>query len=143
MIAYALFKRAVREEAQAGRKSPGYHRDPPPTVVDTYRAASERLLQQVIQANIEAATPELQKSAALDAVETARTELKGHIDTRTSFGQALASNLVAWVLTLFIGTMLLFLSRGPAPEEALNQIADKIAPAEVQPAKTPSAPAKP
>lgn len=128
LLAYALYKRSVREEAEQGRRSSGDTRNPPPTVVSTYRQAAERELTEVVNASIEAAKPEIQRSATLDSIDKARSDLAEHITSRTSFGQALLANIIAWGFTLFVAALILYLARGPSPEEVLSEAADKLAP---------------
>ncbi|RNJ64163.1 MAG: hypothetical protein EDM03_07445 [Porphyrobacter sp. IPPAS B-1204] len=119
LLAYALFKRAVREDAQDGRKSDGNSRNPSRTVVETYRAASERLLGQVIEASLREAKPELQISAALDAIETASSSIREHVTAKTGIIPALLTNVLAWAFTLVV-TVLIFLALDrPSPVEVI------------------------
>jgi hypothetical protein len=60
LLAYALYKRAIREEAQDGRRSPGDTRNPPRTVVETYRSAAQMMLGDVIQNSLEEAQRDCQ-----------------------------------------------------------------------------------
>jgi hypothetical protein len=127
LLAYALYKRAIREEAQTGRHSNGDTRNPSRTVVETYRQAAERTLSEVINSSLEAARPELQASAALDAVEAARANLSEHISRRTGFGQAISTNIVAWALTLVITVLILLAFNRPDPVQTLKGAAEKAA----------------
>lgn len=126
LLAYALYKRAIREEAQAGQRSNGDTRNPSRTVVETYRQAAERTLSGVIDSSLEAARPELQISAASDAIERAEVRILSHVSRKTSFGQALLTNIVAWGFTLFVTVMILLATRGPSAEETLSDAADKV-----------------
>jgi hypothetical protein len=136
LLAYALYKRAIREDAQQGQRSNGDTRNPSRTVVETYRQAAERTLSGVIAGSLEAARPELQISAASDAIENAEVRIIGHVSSRTSFGQALLTNIVAWGFTLFVTVLILMVSRGPGPEETLSSAATKILGPEAPPALT-------
>lgn len=113
LMAYALFKRGVREEAQRGRVSLGGDRDPPPTVVEAYRQAAEQRLAGVIQAAIDEARPELQSSAFMDAVEKSTADISNHITTRTDFKSALFMNLIAWFVTLGLTALIIWLLGKP------------------------------
>jgi len=126
LLAYALYKRSIREDAQQGQRSNGDTRNPSRTVVETYRQAAERTLSVVISGSLEAARPELQISAASDAIETAEVKIISHVSRRTSFGQALLTNIVAWGFTLFLTVMILMVARGPDPEETISDTANQI-----------------
>jgi hypothetical protein len=130
LVAYALFKRAIREEAQAGQHSNGDTRTPTATVVQTYRQAAERTLSGVIDSALEAARPELQVSATLDAIETTKSSLREHITNRTGFFSAIVSNVIAWAVTLGLTVLILFLSNKPDLAKILTGDAQN-APAEV------------
>jgi hypothetical protein len=125
LLAYALYKRAIREEAQQGQKSNGDSRNPSRTVVETYRQAAERTLASVIDASMEAAKPELQVSAALDAIESSRLDLREHVTQRTSFIPALITNVVAWAFTLLITVLILLAFNRPDPAQTLKTITEE------------------
>jgi hypothetical protein len=119
LLAYALYKRAIREEAEAGNRSDGDGRNPSRTVVETYRAAAERKIEEVVQQTFDAAQPELQMSAAIDAVETARSNIVEHVTNRTAWLPAVITNVLAWAFTLFI-TLLAFMAFDrPSPVEVI------------------------
>lgn len=126
MIAYALFKQAVREEAATGSAPAGDTRNPSATTVKTYRAAAERLITSVVGRAIDEATPEIQQSAVLTAIEGAESQIKAHVTTRTGFGSALLTNIVAWVITLAIAALVLILAARPSVEQTVASAANKV-----------------
>lgn len=128
LLAYALFKRAIREEAQNGQHSNGDTRNPSRTVVETYRQAAERTLSEVINASLEAARPELQSSAALDAIDAAKSNLREHITIRTGFLQAIITNIVAWALTLVLTVLILLAFNRPDPVQTIRNAAESAIP---------------
>ena len=119
LIAYALYKQGIREEAISGTGTPGPQRNPPATTVTTYRAAATQLLTEIVQRAIDETTPEIQRSAVLTAVETAKGEIKGHVTSRTNFGPALLTNIVAWIITLAIAVLVLWLAGTPGVDQVL------------------------
>lgn len=132
LLAYALFKRGVLEEAERGRRSLGRDRDPPPTVVEAYRQAAEQRVSAVVAAALEDARPELQQSAYLDAVARSSSELREHVTARTDVKSALAVNMVAWIITLALTALIVWtigqpdpvstlLGRAPAPPAASTE----------------------
>ncbi|MBO31348.1 MAG: hypothetical protein CL439_08105 [Acidimicrobiaceae bacterium] len=130
LLAYALYKRAVREDAEAGRATLGHKRNPSPTVVETYRSAAERRLSEVIEASIDEARPELQISAALDAIGTAKSDLREHVTRRTNWLPQLVTNVVAWAFTLLVATLLFAALDRPSPAEVVaDRAADAVRPA--------------
>lgn len=123
LLAYALYKRAIREDAQTGNRTNGDGRNPSKTVVQTYRQAAERTLSEVISSSLEAARPELQASAALDAIESSRANLSEHISRRTGFAQAIFTNVIAWALTLVLTVLILLAFSRPDPVQTLTSAA--------------------
>ena len=123
LVAYALFKKAVREETRAGNAPSSEQRNPSETTVRTYRAAAEQLLTDVVGRAIDEATPEIQQSAILAAVEASQSKIEGHISKRTNFLSALFANIAAWAITLAIAAIILFLAARPNVEEAIVQAA--------------------
>jgi len=119
LIAYALYKQGIREEAISGTAAPGAQRNPPTTTVTTYRAAATQLLTEIVQRAIDETTPEIQRSAVLNAVETAKAEIKGHVTGRTNFGPALLTNIIAWIVTLAIAVLILRLAGSPGVDQTL------------------------
>jgi len=119
LIAYALFKQAIREEAASGAAAPGDSRNPSATTVRTYRAAAEQLLTDVIGRAIDEATPEIQQSAVLTAIDNATGLVNAHVTERTGFGSALLTNIVAWVITLAIACLIIVMATRPSVEQAL------------------------
>jgi hypothetical protein len=125
LLAYALYKRAIREDAQTGQHSSGDTRNPSRTVVETYRQAAERTLSEVIGAALDGARPELQSSAALDAIESARATLSEHVTRRTGFSHAIITNVLAWALTLVLTVLILLAFNRPSPVETLKAAGDR------------------
>lgn len=123
MLAYALFKQAIREEASSGLAPQSNKRNPSATTVKTYKAAAEQLITDVVGRAIDAATPELQRSAILTAIEGSQSEIKSHVTERTSFGAALLTNVLAWVLTLAIAALILYIAARPNIEQVVAQAA--------------------
>ena len=95
LVAYALFKQAVREEAAFGIVTTGDARNPLTTTVKTCRAAAEQLLTGIVDRALDEAAPDLQRSALLTALDGATGQIKAHVTDRTGFGPALLTNLVA------------------------------------------------
>ena len=126
LVAYALFKQAIREEAAAGALVGGDARNPSATTVKTYRAAAEQLLTGVVDRALDAATPDIQRSAVLSAIEGTTDQIKAHVTERTGFGSALLTNLVAWVVTLAIATLILILAARPSVEQTVAKAADRV-----------------
>jgi hypothetical protein len=119
LLAYALYKRGIREEAERGGAPNGGNRNPPPTVVEAYRNAAEQKLAVAIEAAVEEARPGLQSSAFTDAVEKTRSDLRDHITERTDFKSALTVNIIAWIVTLAATALIIWLVGKPDLPTAL------------------------
>lgn len=110
LLAYALFKRGIREEAQRGVAVGITARDPAPTVIATYRHAADSIIADIVEKTLNDNISELQQSAMITALETAQAGLESKIITRTSFGLAVLAGVVAWSLSLILTVMLIWLS---------------------------------
>ncbi|MEI9851378.1 MAG: hypothetical protein WDN24_11720 [Sphingomonas sp.] len=127
LVAYGLYKQAIREEVIKGGIPPTRaQRNPSRTTVMTYRGAAEQLLTQIVQRAIEETTPEIQRSAVLTALEATKSEIKSHVTTRTDFGSALLANFVAWIITLAIASFIIFLAGRPAVEQSIVNAAERV-----------------
>lgn len=103
LLAYALYKQALREAVTQGRPhllAP--QRTPSPTERDAYRGAAERLLQRFAQASVDAARPEMLQSGFDVELRRAEGEIKQLVQARTTVWAAIGTNLVAWVITLAV-----------------------------------------
>jgi len=127
LVAYALYKQAIREEAlRSGEPPSPIQRDPSQTMVRTYRAAAEQSLTKIVQIAIEASTPDIQRSSILNSIDAAVVEIKGHTTSRTDFGYALFTNIFAWIITLAAASLILVLADRPAVEQTLANAADRM-----------------
>jgi hypothetical protein len=113
LIAYGLYKRAIREDAALGNRVPGDRRNPSLTTVNVHRSAAEQLLVGVIERAIEQATPDIEHSALRTALSTTSTEIKQHVTARTVFGPALLTNFLAWIVTLAATVLIVWLATKP------------------------------
>lgn len=132
LLAYALFKEAIREEMQQGGQANNAARNPTPATVIVYRGAAEQRIAEVIQNGISQATPDIQAAAvgtAVQGVETSlaskidglATRLEAHVTGRTGFWAAIGTNLIAWIVTLAITVIVLVLAnRGSVEDIAVN-----------------------
>jgi hypothetical protein len=119
LLAYALYKEAIREEARQGGAVDGSTRNPPPATVTAFRMAAEQRLTEVVKRGIEEAIPDIQQNAFTSAIAGLESEVKSHIDQRTSFATALFTNIIAWLTTLAIAAIIIFLLNRPSPEQSV------------------------
>lgn len=131
LLAYALFKAAVREGAAQGVPRERAARAPVPAMVAVYRQAAEQRVAELIGGAIEQATPEIQASATVAAVEAAQkasvsavgateANLKRHVDDRTSFKQAMLTSFAGWLLTLGVTAIIIFLAGRASVEDMVK-----------------------
>lgn len=114
LLAYALFKQSIREDAARGVRSNGATRNPTPTTIEVYRNSAKRRLQDFANKAIEEATPDLQQSAYTNAISTlnanlstVQANLMSHVDRRTSMWGAIVTNIVATILILAITVLII------------------------------------
>ncbi len=132
LLAYALFKQGVREEAAAGRRVDGGSRNPPETAVRVYRDAARRILEEFASNAIAEATPEGSHSSILAAVMSVEAGVKSHIDQKTNWKNAIGMNLIAWVITIAVTALILVLYALPSMQQdmidAVREIGGSAAP---------------
>lgn len=118
LIAYALYKQAVREAMRANRPVlPPGHRHPTATELAAYRGDAEQRLQTFGASLVEEATPDIMEQGAARAIRAASADIVATVNRRTSFGAALLVNLTAWVITLAVTALLvltIYLPNWPA-----------------------------
>lgn len=119
LLAYALYKQSVREDAIAGNATPAERRTPSETTIQAYRGAASQLLTGVIDRAIEDSTAAIQESALRDAVSASEASVKAHINAKTSWKTALGTNLAAWLISLAIVFLVLVLARAPEVTDLL------------------------
>lgn len=130
LLAYAKFKQSVHEAALAGNHIGRESRQVTPAMVDVLRSASEQILTRVVDEGLEAAAPDIERSAlraameahfveGLAAIRTERSALISHIDRRTSFWSSFFTNLAAWAVTLVIAVAIIYLFNQPSVEESV------------------------
>lgn len=124
LLAYALFKQSVREAVQQGQTSP-FSRNPPASVVNTYRLSATRRLEQFAASVVDDQKIELLDSTTVEAVRNAASDIKVHVSQRTNFGSALLTNIIAWLVTLAITVAVIWLSGRASPEDVIVGAAQK------------------
>jgi len=124
LIAYALFKQSVREAVSQGQMS-ALSRNPPASVVKTYRLSAERMLEEFATSIADDQRAEILESATIQAMNAASRDIKGHMSARTGFGQALLTNVIAWMITLAITVSIIWLSGRADPEDVIVDTAKR------------------
>ncbi|WP_156500315.1 hypothetical protein [Croceicoccus bisphenolivorans] len=110
LLAYALYKRSIKEDIMRGQNVPGYSRNPQITVVSAFRSNSEILIADIVQRAILEATPDIEQNATASAIISSANSVKTHIDDKTSFKNALIANIFAWLISISIVAIILFIS---------------------------------
>jgi hypothetical protein len=128
LLAYALYKQHVREEARQGAPTNGEMRNPSPISVGMFRGSAEQLLNAFAANAIDEAKPDILNSAVVAAVGEAAQSLSRHIDERTGVGTAILTNLVAWFATVVITIIVVVgLSISHVGEDLIARFADTLA----------------
>lgn len=113
LLAYALFKQSIREAAQNGGFIWPLPRELSVTEITTYRHAAESIIGNAVERTLTQNLPEIQQSAAIETVKAEAVSVRAHIDARTGFGMALLTNIFAWIVTLAITVLIIWLSGAP------------------------------
>jgi hypothetical protein len=137
LLAYALFKEAVRERVSQGEPSNNVHRNPPASEVKIYREAAEQRLANIIDNGIAQATAGIQVNAVGSAIKSTELVLDSSIDAavariekkitdRTGMAGAVATNVVAWIISLAITIVILVLANRDGIEDTAVRGADRL-----------------
>ena len=114
LIAYAFYKQAIREAlSQGGTVHRSQDRAPTPTEVDAYRNAAESKLTAFAESMIEQSKADIADTAARADIKALKSDLTTTIKQATTWRTAIATNLVAWLLSIAI-TVLILLSGAPS-----------------------------
>lgn len=126
LVAYALYKRMIRDEVLEGVRSSGKIKNPSDTTVEFFRDAAFQELQNFAANAIDEATPELQNSAYLERVEIMGANLERHISNSTSAGRAIWTNMAGWVITIGFTILAILILRFPDLNSAIDAILPKV-----------------
>lgn len=102
LLAYALYKQTIAEDSLRGHPPTPAQRDPGSQAVALFRSSAEQKLSNFAASVVEDAREGLQQTAVLDKLSDVEVKLKSHISEKTSFGMALVTNVVGWLVTLAI-----------------------------------------
>lgn len=108
LLAYALLKQTVAENARRGYPSEAALRDPGERAVELYRSSATQMLSAFATSIVDDAREELQESAVLERLEETEDRINSHIDRATGFGWSLWTNFVGWLLSVGV-TLLVIL----------------------------------
>lgn len=122
LVAYALYKKMIREDVIEGVRIAGKAKNPSDATVEFYRNSAQQVLQTFAANAIDEAAPEIQQSALLDRVETMGSELQQHITKSTGTGRAIWTNIVGWAVTIAFTVLALIAVRLPDVAEEINGI---------------------
>ncbi|CAN7499706.1 hypothetical protein LJR228_003398 [Mesorhizobium caraganae] len=147
LLAYALLKQNIREEAARGIRTEGSFRDPTAVTVNLYRSSAEQRLGSFAGSAIDEARPEIQESVILSTIRGLESDLVSHINSRTGTLTAIWTNLVAWMMTGFLtAVVILLLAVTGAGDRLVEKISDALGNAAVsadEGKSTPPVPASP
>jgi hypothetical protein len=122
LLAYALYKQGIREEVKNGQTNHGPHRNPPPSTIDVYRQSAERRLQEFAAAAIDQARPQIVDARTIAALDEVKIEIVSCVNARTSTRSAIATNLIAWVISMALTILIITFIYLP---NFLTDLADK------------------
>tara|TARA_B100000965_G_scaffold403157_1_gene430649 strand:+ start:4352 stop:4885 length:534 start_codon:yes stop_codon:yes gene_type:complete len=137
LIAYAIYKQALREAAQRGDSvRPKIDRNPTDTERTAYRDAAQKMLERFGTSVINEAREDFMADslAAIDQrvsdiasyVKAAASENEAKVVAtvrhRTSFGMAIMVNIAGWFATLAITALIVFAVAAPGLREALRHV---------------------
>lgn len=96
LLAYAIYKRAIRENIRAGNAAaPGAGRNPLTTEVEAFRSQAERALERFAEKTVEQARPGIEERAIIGDVRARADELRALIEARTTWWSAFSVNVAA------------------------------------------------
>ncbi|WP_143155518.1 hypothetical protein [Loktanella atrilutea] len=128
LMAYALYKKMIKEDVLEGSRISGVPKDPSPDKVRFYREAAAQRLENFASISIDEARAEIQESAVLNTLEARTSEIKQHISGSTGPIRAIVTNVVAWAFTLIITLIVLLITQPDRVAKYTGQAAGSVAP---------------
>lgn len=119
LLAYALYKRTVRDQCRQGVAVDGRLRDPPKSEVDTYRSSAREMIETVLTDYENDVRADLQASHYDQKLEQWKGEIKATIRNRTSPAGQIVVNLIAWMITLGISLIVYFAARAMTVDQVV------------------------
>lgn len=110
LLAYALYKQTIAEDALQGQHPTSAQRNPGNVAVALYRSSAEQKLSAFAASVLEDAREGIQQNAIIDKLEEVEGRLTSHVSAKTSFGTALFTNVIGWLLTLAISILVVLLA---------------------------------
>lgn len=102
LLAYTLFKQAIREDAVKGVHIGGGVRDPSTTTVQVYRASADMRLRDFAANAVDAAREDILNENTISAIRQAASEINQNIDRNTGIRAAVTANIIAWIFTILL-----------------------------------------
>jgi hypothetical protein len=137
LLAYATYKQSIREAALVGQTIANRaSRNLTNSMVLALRSSAEQTLTEIVSDGIKQATPDIQNTAtiatlngqrieSLNTLQQERQQIEKHVTARTGFLPAFLTNLAAWVITLIIAVLILYLANSPSVEKTIVDSLDK------------------
>ncbi|BCH62643.1 hypothetical protein RvVAT039_pl12130 (plasmid) [Agrobacterium vitis] len=110
LLAYALYKQTIAEDALQGQHPTSAQRNPGVVAVALYRSSAEQKLSAFASSVLEDAREGIQQSAIIDKLQEVEGRVKSHVSSKTSFGMALFTNVIGWLLTLAITVLVILVA---------------------------------
>ncbi|MCB8873777.1 hypothetical protein [Acidisoma silvae] len=113
LLAYALYKQAIREAAlQGAAVHRSEHRSPVPVEITAYRSTADNMLTAFAGSIIEQSREDIEESARRSYMAAMEERLNTEFRKATNWRSAIAVNLIAWLLSIAI-TFLIAVSGVP------------------------------
>lgn len=125
LLAYALYKRTVRDQCRQGVAADGRLRNPPKSEVETYRASARDMIETLLTDYENDVRPDLQRSYYDEQLERWKGEIKAVIRNRTSTAGQIVTNLIAWAITLAISLIVYFAARAMTIDQVITEQAER------------------
>ena len=114
LLGYALYKAHIREALTKGRPvNHGADRTPTDSEVRAFRGEAERRLSAFAESVIEQATPGIERTALVAAMDESKASIVAEIGRRTSYRTAITANVIGWLVSIAI-TVLVVISGVPS-----------------------------
>ncbi|MCM2503864.1 hypothetical protein NDN16_09280 [Aureimonas altamirensis] len=124
LLAYALYKQHIREEAAQGQVTEAGRRNPTSRMVATFRASADNLLGKFAEEAIRLSEFDREKSATLQRLDAVESNVKAHVtDAQPSFLAQIAMSIIGWLASLAVTIVIV---AGLRSSEVLSQVTAKI-----------------
>lgn len=113
LLAYARYKQMIRDQVKQGVLPSGSLKNLSDQQAEVFRGWAQRELAEFASVAIDDAREEIQVSSVLLELGRTKAELTSAITRATGTGRAIVTNVIGWLVSIFITVLVVFALNSP------------------------------